>query len=289
MDYIFSKLIIKVDIKTALRNTAISLASRGIEQFNLEARILVSYSLSVAEEYLFINPDQELSKKELETLEISIKRRMNFEPISYITGKKEFYSRNFYVNKDVLIPRADSEVLIDAVCSTQKPSPKILELGTGSGCLIITLMLQLPLATAYAIDIKKEALEVAKKNAQLHNVNVGFLVSDWFSSIAHQDFDIIISNPPYIDKSSNKVSKETYLYEPSTALFALDEGLKCYKTIASNISKYLSEDGELYLEIGYDQEENVTKIYEMSGFSLVGRYLDISGITRCLKFERSKQ
>lgn len=275
-----------MDIKTAIRSTAISLASSGIEQFNLESRILVSHAICVTEEYLFLHPEQELSHKELAILEILVKRRMNFEPIAYIVGKKEFYGRDFYVNKDVLIPRADSEVLIDAVCAAQKKlNPKVLELGTGSGCLIITLMLELSLSTAFAVDIRMEALEVAKKNAQLHNVNIEFLVSDWFDAIVYQEFDIIISNPPYIDKSSDKIAKETSLYEPSTALFARDEGLQCYKSIASNIGKYLSKDGEVYLEIGYDQESSVTRIYEMSGFSLVEKYLDINGITRCLKFK----
>lgn len=274
-----------MDIKTAIRDNAIKLKRAGIEQFNMESRILLKHVTHRSEVYLFSHLEEELSTNLLDLLEVAIDRRSNFEPIAYITCQKEFYGRDFFVDHNVLIPRPDSEILIDAVLSSNKDEPRILDLGTGSGCLIITLMLELSNATGFAIDVKKEAIEIAKKNAARYEVNVNFRESNWFDSLkVGEKFDIIISNPPYISRNSDRISKETLLHEPHGALFSDNDGLKDYEIIAANVGGFLCDSGAVYLEIGYDQERKVIEIYKEAGFVLERKYLDLSGITRCLKF-----
>lgn len=274
-----------MDIKNAIRSNAIKLRNAGIEQFNMESRILLKHVTDKSEEYLLSHSEEELPSAVLERLDAAVNRRAHLEPIAYITGQKEFYGRDFFVDSNVLIPRPDSEILIDAVLSSNQYEPKILDLGTGSGCLIITLMLELGKATASGVDVKKEAIEIAKKNAVRYSVNINFTESNWFDSLnIDEKFDIIISNPPYISRNSEKIARETYLHEPHIALFADNNGLKDYEVIASKAARFLSDSGAVYLEIGYDQEQKVIDIYKKAGFILGGKYKDLSGITRCLKF-----
>ena len=270
----------------------------------LESRILLSHTSSLSQEYLIGHADEELSdeiyKKFLELVE----RRKKDEPIAYIIGKKEFYGRDFKVTKDVLIPRPDSEVLIDTVLTNNSRHPqqhrhhgesrdddrtrnddkiKILELGIGSGCLLLTLLSAIPTASGLGVDISEAALKIAQENAISLNLKdrCELRLSDWFKNVTGK-YDIIISNPPYIHESETSVmAPETIKYEPHLALFG---GLDPYKIIASEAHKFLAEDGYIYVEIGYKQSSQIIEIFEKHGYKVTQKHQDIEQRDRVLVF-----
>ena len=255
---------------------------------NLDARILLSHFTRKSQEFLLSNPDYEIS--DLEQLWQLIERRKNYEPIAYIIGSKEFYGRSFGVDKNVLIPRPDSEIMIEAIMNLYKckKNLKILELGCGSGCLIISLLKELSVIKAIACDISNKALKITNQNAKFYNVEnkIECIESDWFQNIPQLKFDIIISNPPYINPhEKNLVAMETLQYEPHQSLF--DEDLQSYKTIAESASIYLNSEGKIFLEIGIRQEQAVTNIMINSGLRLIKTYKDLLQIVRILEFKKN--
>lgn len=274
-----------MNLRSALLYITKQLSESGVEQSAMEARILLSHLLGKPREFLISHGEQELETRKLEELEVLIKRRKALEPIAYITGLKEFFGRDFIVDKNVLLPRPDSETLIEAVLKNASESRRVLELGVGSGCLIITLLLEILEATGIAIDIDKGALSIAKTNVQKHLLQdrIELIESDWFSGLSAQKFDLIISNPPYIS-SAERVAQETLLYEPHKALFAGGDGLEAYIEIAVKAKDFLSLGGLIYLEIGYDQEVSVTELFIENGYRALGKYKDLAGYVRCLSF-----
>lgn len=254
----------------------------------LDARLLLQNVCDKSFEELITSQDQELDKKLAKVFFSLLERRKNLEPVAYIIGRKYFYDLEFEVSKDVLIPRSDSEILIDYVLKDySQGNLKILDLGTGSGCLIITLLKHLTNAKGFGVDISSDALDIAKRNADKIGVTNKLTLSqsNWFDSIKPQTFDIIISNPPYIGPEEDLSSE--IKYEPQTALFAGLDGLDAYKQIAAKAKDYLSPQGAIYLEIGYKQKESVQKIFEEHNFKLNGTRKDLQGHTRCLKFRFS--
>lgn len=250
---------------------------------NLEARILISYVTGFSQEYLIGHSDEELREESITKFLALIERRKSHEPIAYIIGKKEFYGRDFKVTKDVLIPRSDSETLIDAVLKDAKEDASIVELGVGSGCLLLTLLLELKKASGVGVDISQAALEVAKYNATTYKLNrCELLQSNWFENVRGK-FDIIISNPPYIEEDERSIMAiETLRYEPSLALFG---GLDPYKIIASNAHNFLNDSGRIYVEIGAAQEMQVEKIFLSNGYKIAGKHRDIENRMRVIVFE----
>ncbi len=249
----------------------------------LESRILLCFTLGKSVEYLLSHSEDVIPEEAKSRFISYIERRVALEPIAYITGKREFFDKDFVVTKDVLIPRPDSETLIETVMACSPRPQKILELGVGSGCLILTLLMQFKDATGIGVDINPKALAVAKLNAKNHGLNdrVELIASNWFESVQKQKFDVIISNPPYISTSEH-VAKETMLYEPHGALFAEANGLEAYIQIALQAKDFLTSDGLLYLEIGFDQEKSVCELFAEAGYKLVKTARDLSGHTRCL-------
>lgn len=279
-----------MNIREALQQTTKTLSN--IHNPSLEARILLQHILNVSQEYLIAHGDNKLSMEQIQLLQKVISRRQNYEPIAYIIGYKEFYGRDFFVTNDVLIPRPDSETLIECILndySNKSQNLSILDLGTGSGCLIITLLLEIQNATATAIDINQNTLEIAYKNAKKHNIHndIEFILSDWFESIPQdKPFDIIISNPPYIT-SRDHMAQETLLYEPEMALFdKKNNGKGNYDIIAKHARSFLKPEGVIYLEIGYDQEEEISNLYIEAGYNIKEKKQDIGGHVRCLKVSR---
>lgn len=251
----------------------------------LDARILLQNICSKSFEELITSQDQEIDKMLERVFYSFLKRRQNLEPVAYITGSKSFYDLEFEVSKDVLIPRSDSETLIDYVLEDySKEDLKILDLGIGSGCLIITLLKHLPHSKGIGVDISSKTLDIAKRNADKIGVTnkLTLAQSNWFDNIKTQPFDIIISNPPYIGLKED-LSSEVKC-EPHKALFSGPDGLDAYKQIAAEAKNYLSPQGAIYLEIGYKQKDSVQKIFEAHNFKLEGTKKDLQGHARCVKF-----
>jgi release factor glutamine methyltransferase len=264
-------------IKEILQNISSKLGS------SLEARILLSHATGYSQEYLIGHSDETISPEIMESFYRFVERRLNKEPIAYILGYKEFYGRKFFLDKNVLIPRNDSEVLIDAVLGCE--GQNILELGVGSGCLIITLLLEIPNAKGVAVDISKEALEIAQKNMIQYNLEdrCKLIHSNWFENIDGK-FDIIISNPPYISENDQSImAEETLLYEPKAALYADNNGYEAYEIIATHLKNFLKPSGSLFLEIGINQEAEIERIFCEFGYSIARKYKDLSGIVRVLR------
>jgi release factor glutamine methyltransferase len=261
----------------------------------IESNILISQFLNLSKEDIILKGrDTYPDKKSLENIKTALQRRLNGEPISHIIGKREFYSIDFDVNQNVLDPRPDSELLIDEVLlalngGANEKSINILELGVGSGCLVLSILKNIPNSRAVAVDINIKSINVAKKNAIKLNLDnrVQFVHSDWFHNLERRKFDIIISNPPYIkSKDIDNLQTEIKNFEPMVALDGGLDGLNCYREIAENIGNFLHEKSLLILEIGVDMEDDVINIFEKQKLRLIKYSKDLNSIIRCLMFAK---
>ncbi len=264
----------------------------GVSNSGLDVLILLSHTLSFSKEQIVFNPDFELNLKQEEDFLKAVARRVAREPISHIINKREFFGADFFVNSDVLDPRPDSEILIEAVLqkfSNKALQIKILEVGVGSGCLIITLLTLYNQAQATGLDISKKALEISAKNAETHKVlsRLDLRNSDVFSALnSDEKFDLIISNPPYIPTADIlELEVEVNKYEPLSALDGGVDGLDFYRRIAVAARNFLKENGEIFLEIGYGQKEKITEIFAEQNFTLQAFKSDLSGVDRVLQFK----
>ncbi|MCP5369836.1 MAG: peptide chain release factor N(5)-glutamine methyltransferase [Rickettsiaceae bacterium] len=255
---------------------------------SLDAKLLLCKALSVNHEQLILLLDNPFPENKLSIFRQFIERRIKSEPIAYIIGKQEFYGLDFLVNQHVLIPRPETEMIIDLVIDLLRDTPgaNILDLGTGSGIIPICLAKNLPdCKKIIATDISTEALKIASENALIHNVSdkITFLQSDWFENINLQKFDIITSNPPYISREEVKiVSHSANFYEPHLALYAKCDGLENYYVIAAKAAQYLKKGGKIILEIGYKQAKQVTEIFMSADFHDIKLIEDYSGHPRNL-------
>lgn len=255
----------------------------------LEAKLLLRHVLGYSQERLLVEKHSTITAKQYNKfIELINKRASTSIPIAYLLGKKEFYGMEFLVTPDVLIPRPDSEILIDEALKffdSVKEDMSILDLGVGSGCLLLTLLKHLPHANGVAVDISSGAIAVAKQNyaaLQLKN-DIEFINADWNSISFNEKFDLIISNPPYISvEELNSLIGDVKNHEPRSALEAAEEGLKCYKDIMPIIAQYLKKDGYAILECGMGQSEQVVGIGQSNNLSLVKTQKDLGGITRCV-------
>lgn len=234
----------------------------------LAARQILCYILDVEEKYIIINSEETIEEKEVNMFKEYIEKLKKGMPLQYITHKQEFMGYEFYVDENVLIPQPDTEVLVEqAVLKIQdvikrKKKAIVLDLCTGSGAIAISLKRHFKKdIEIYASDISKEALEVAKKNDKENQIN--FIQSDMFDNI-NLKFDIIVSNPPYIKTNTIKTLSKEVQNEPKIALDGGDDGLRFYKIIRDNINNYLNDEGYILMEIGYDQKNEVTNIFENS-------------------------
>lgn len=255
----------------------------------LEARMLLQYLLNLSYEEILLNDSRIISEQESTMLEQLIQRRLAKEPIAYIIGFKEFYGLDFHVTPDTLIPRPDSETLIEAVLENYGKdfNGQILDLGTGSGCLIITLLKHLPHAKGIALDISNKAIEVATKNAMRHNVldRLSLINASWNNFAFDTKYDVLISNPPYIDtKEIETLENNVKNFEPLTALDGGEDGLLCYKEIFDISKKILKPDSKIFVEIGYNQEEQIKNLAIKKGLVISKTYQDLNNVARCIKF-----
>ena len=267
-------------LKEVLADTAIKLSKSGIEGAARDARILTAFALEISISELSLKINQQVSEKIIVELEKLILRRINREPISKILGRRDFWGRTFSINENVLDPRGDTETLIDFVI--EKPVKSVLELGTGSGAIGITLACEWKEVHVTAVDISEDALLLAKLNAEKFNVQnkIHFLKSDWYDNVKGL-FDLIISNPPYIGLAEqDELSAEVIKYDPEIALFAGRDGLDAYKKIIPNLRKFLNPDGFVALETGASQGVQVKNMMNAVGFIDAKIVKDLSGKDR---------
>ncbi len=263
-----------------------SLLSSKLKNSKIDAEILLCHVLRKDLKYLILNPDYILDNEKSALYKNLINRRKLNEPVAYILKRKEFWKNNFYVNKNVLIPRPDTEILIEETLKLVKEyqNKKILDIGTGSGCLIISILKELHNVKGVAIDVSKKALKVAKINAKLHHLEnrIKFYKSS-VDNFYKGKYDLIVSNPPYINNLSIKyLSKDIVNYEPTVALRGgLDGSLLIYKVIKKS-SSLLKVGGKLLLEIGFDQKFKVMKQLRASNFYVNKIVKDYNNIDRCI-------
>lgn len=253
----------------------------------LDARLLLESTLNASASFLLSRLEEQIDSRLFSRYQTLIERRAKGEPVSKIIGKKEFYGREFFVNKHVLDPRPDSETLIEAVLQNTKDIPqsaqpmKILELGAGSGCLLLTLLAELPQAQGMGVDISPQALLVAEENTRALDLaaRVQWLESDLFQEVKEK-FDIIISNPPYIPTQDiQTLEREVRLFEPMLALDGGDSGLDFYQRIALEGPAFLKPHGFLALEAGFGQMSEIQKLFPLLSCAV---YKDLSQIERCI-------
>lgn len=258
-----------MNIQEKLKQTVQKLKQNNIDEPNLKAKIIIAHILQIKKEQLLIQNKQELTQNEITQIDESITKLIQGTPIQYITNSQEFMGLNFYVNEDVLIPQPDTEILIEETIKIIKQHKsmsnniKILDLCTGSGAIAISIAKSMSNITA--TDISQKALKIAKTNAKNNNVQnkIKFIKSNMFENI-NGKFDIIASNPPYIETNTIKTLSKEVQNEPKLALDGGQDGLKFYRIIAQNAYKYLNPNGIIILEIGYNQKENVIKVFKQT-------------------------
>lgn len=238
-------------------------------------------------------PDTPVSEAYQKQIKEIVERYLKGEPLTRIMGVREFWGLEFDVTSDVLDPRPDTETLIEAalkwIKAQNKENIRILDLGTGTGCIPISLLSELPHGTAVAVDKSTEALNVACQNAEKHNVSdrTKFVQGDWFDGLEGQEFDLIVSNPPYIsDSVIQNLDDSVKNHDPFMALSGGESGLECYKKIIFGLRTYLNEQNRAFLEIGFDQLESVTRLVDDSNLWLVQSFKDLGGNDRVVEIAK---
>lgn len=267
-------------IKSILQ-TATSLL--GTKEAKLEAQLMLQHTLHVNRAWLIAHENDALQPNNHAVFEALLNRRLNGEPIAYILGVREFYGLDLLVTPDTLIPRPDTETLVEVALAKipNKSNLSILDLGTGSGAIALAIAKHRPQANVVAVDASKAALEVAQKNAQSLNINnVQFVLSNWFESLGHQTFDVIVSNPPYIEQNDAHLTQGDLRFEPISALASGADGLDDIRKIIDNCLVHLKPQGWLILEHGYNQAQAVADLMANIGLTHVETLQDLGGNDR---------
>jgi len=248
----------------------------------VDARVLVAHLLGVDRAYLATHPMRVLTETEDARVDFVVAQRALGQPVAYLVEKREFYGREFVVGPDVLIPRPETETLVDAVVSRLAPRASCLDLGTGSGAIAITVACERPDARVTATEIDTGALEVARANAaRLAPNRVEFLAGSWYAPVAGRRFDLIAANPPYVAAADPHLGVGDLRFEPQRALTdGSGDGLDSIRTIVAGARAHLNPDGWLQLEHGYDQAESVQALFAAAGFAGVASVPDLAGIPR---------
>lgn len=258
-------------------------ASQSIDR--LDARLLVEYVADCTHVDLLVRPTRALSTDQVARLAALVKRRSGGEPLAYLVNSAEFYTLEFQVSPAVLIPRPETELLVElAIQRLQSlPAPRIVDLGTGCGVLAVTLKCLYPAATVSAVDLSLAALEVAGHNAARHAAEVSFFAGDWYAPLGEARFDLIVANPPYVAYADPHLQQNGLPFEPQMALsdgVAGGDGLACIRAIIGGAARHLLPDGWLLIEHGYNQSADVRNLLWSAGLSDVASWLDLSQVER---------
>ena len=247
-----------------------------------EARLLLGHVLNQTAVWIEMHRDDTLPADSHAAFAEQVSRRAAGEPVAYLLGTREFYGRDFAVTPDVLIPRPETELLVDLVKQKVDAgrTASLLDLGTGSGCIAVTLALELPMSRITAVDFSEAALGVARQNAARLGAAITFLHSDWFAGLPAQTFDLIVANPPYIAAADPHLSQGDLRFEPATALTDHANGLSALQRIIADAPAWLNPGGWLWLEHGYDQAPAVRQLLEDAGFASIEQVQDLAGIVR---------
>lgn len=259
------------------------LTDAGVPDAALDAWYLLQMVCRIERSYYYVHGEEDITQDAQKEYEIAVQKRAEHIPLQYIIGEQEFMGLRFKVNSNVLIPRQDTETLVEQVLKIVKPGMKVLDLCTGSGCVLISVLKNAPELTGMGSDISKTALLVAKENAKLHEVDAEWVRSDLFDNIT-ETFDVIMANPPYIPTGEIlSLMPEVRDFEPENALDGGADGLDFYRKIAGQVKDYLNPGGYVYMEIGYDQGEAVSELMRNSGFTEVEVIKDLAQNDRVVK------
>jgi len=254
-----------------------------------EARLLLGHVMARAPAWLIAHDEQVLDEDQLLTFASLAARRAGGEPVAYLVGLREFFGPEFAVSSGVLIPRPETELLVeialarvdaDTTVTGATEAARILDLGTGSGCLGITLALEIPRAQVTALDASAAALDVARRNAGRLGAQLRLLQSDWYSALAGERFDLIVANPPYIADADPHLAAGDLRHEPRSALASGSDGLDAIRRILADAARHLVPGGQLWLEHGYDQAGAVRELFAAAGLVGIEQFPDLAGILR---------
>lgn len=269
-------------LKEAYEYGQVQLKNAQIEDADLDAWYLLEYVTGVSRAMYFMDMNRKLSEEEQNEYCNCLATRAKHIPLQHITGVQEFMGLSFRVNVHVLVPRQDTEVLVESVLDILESEMRVLDMCTGSGCILISLLKLCAFSDLRGVgtDISKEALEVARQNAEHLGVDATFLHSDLFSEVEGK-YDVIVSNPPYIRTSViEELKEEVKFHDPLVALDGKEDGLYFYRRIVEKSSQYLKKGGKLFFEIGHDQGENVSSLLKEAGFADVTVKKDLAGLDR---------
>ncbi len=262
------------------------LARLGFETAALDAKLLTAHALGADALALAVRENELVSRLLASSVADLIQRRITGESVARIIGEKEFYGLAFALNSATLEPRPDTELLVDLALQSLPPKGRILEMGTGTGCIPISILANRSDSTGLATDLEPAALDMAQQNAERHGVNrrLDFAQGDWFSAVgAKERFDLILSNPPYIVSAViDTLSAEVKAFDPMLALDGGPDGLAPYRIIAAESAGFIKPDGQVLVEIGYDQGEAVSELFDRHGFANICVHKDLNGLDRVI-------
>lgn len=276
---------------TEARQQLVQTLQLPADEARVDAQTLLRHALGVTRAWLIAHADHALGSEEQARFDNLLQRRLRGEPVAYILGSREFYGLDFSVAPGVLIPRPDTETLVEAALqlipeNTLSSHPfstsgRVLDLGTGSGAIAIAIAVNRPDSTVTAVDQSEAAVAIARQNAEkLGATNLRLLQSDWFSALTGECFDFIVSNPPYIADADPHLSQGDLRFEPSSALASGTDGLDDIRRIVATAPAHLERGGWLLLEHGYDQAERVAGLLKEAGYTEIGHATDLAGIQR---------
>lgn len=275
-------------LKQLYKVGTVKLAEEGIEEFSLDAWYLLEYVTGVNKAMYFAEPERAVSEENADRYMDCIRRRAAHIPLQHITGEQEFMGYPFCVNEHVLIPRQDTEILVEEAIQVMRPKMKVLDMCTGSGCIVLSILKMcrekyyMTDLQGIGADVSEEALKVARENGRRLGVPVTWIQSDLFAKIPEEEkYDVIVSNPPYIETAViDTLQEEVRLHDPYIALDGKEDGLYFYRRIISEAGKYLKTQGKLMFEIGCDQAEAVEELMKNAGYEQITVKKDLAGLDR---------